>query len=64
MNARYGFRRHFYQFAGIRYVHSPDNYSGYHVSVPKIYSAVPLGKLMSENFSAFEKPVHMDDMEE
>ena len=59
LNARYGFRRHFYQYAGIRYVHSPDDYSGYHVSVAKIADALPLGRIMSENYSKFERPAHL-----
>lgn len=59
LGSRYGFRRHFYQFAGIRYVHSPTSYTGYHSDVPKIYEAVPMGKLISANYVELDKPAHL-----
>jgi formylglycine-generating enzyme required for sulfatase activity/2-polyprenyl-3-methyl-5-hydroxy-6-metoxy-1,4-benzoquinol methylase len=49
-NARYGFRRHFYQYAGIRYTASPND--GYHKTVPKIYDAGFLGVNMSEHYGS------------
>ena len=61
LNARYGFRRHFYQFAGIRYVVSDNDY---HKKVSKIFEGPVVGKHVTENFSDFteetlvaEKPV-------
>ena len=60
LNARYGFRRHFYQFCGIRYVSSNNDY---HKKVPKILEG-SVSKHITEHFSNFvedtlvaEKPI-------
>jgi hypothetical protein len=54
--ARYGFRRHFYQFAGIRYVcPSEKQMDNYHKDVPKVFEAKPLGKFITEHFGSYWK---------
>jgi len=50
VNARYGFRRHFYQYAGIRYVCSQNDY---HDRVMKIFDEKSVGQQMSEHFTDF-----------
>lgn len=46
LNARYGFRRHFYQFCGIRYVCSNNDY---HKKVPKLFDGILIGKHITEH---------------
>ena len=53
INARYGFRRHFYQFAGIRYVCS-DNED---LDVPKKLVQGEAAAALAENYLDFEDPV-------
>jgi hypothetical protein len=53
-NARYGFRRHFYQYAGIRYVCSDNEY---HSEVAKIYDGPQIGKQISEHYTDFKEEV-------
>lgn len=53
INARYGFRRHFYQFAGIRYVCS-DNED---LDVPKKVVEGEAAVALAENYLDFENPV-------
>jgi len=50
LNARYGFRRHFYQYAGIRYVCSDNDY---HNKVMKIFDGISIGKQTTEHFTDF-----------
>jgi len=50
LNARYGFRRHFYQYAGIRYVCSDNDY---HDRVMKIFDGNNLGKEITSHFTNF-----------
>jgi len=50
LNARYGFRRHFYQYAGIRYVCSENTY---HDRVMKIFEGNSIGKQITEHFTNF-----------
>jgi len=54
LNARYGFRRHFYQYAGIRYVCSNNNY---HDKVVRIFDGIAIGRQITEHFSNFTDPV-------
>lgn len=56
INARYGFRRHFYQFAGIRYVCS-DNED---LDVPKKLVQGEAAMALAENYLDFENPVLLD----
>jgi len=56
LNARYGFRRHFYQYAGIRYVCSENDY---HERVMKIFDGISIGQQISEHFSDFTDSVMM-----
>eukprot|EP00090_Calanus_glacialis_P047225 TRINITY_DN9685_c0_g1_i1.p1 TRINITY_DN9685_c0_g1~~TRINITY_DN9685_c0_g1_i1.p1 ORF type:complete len:1465 (-),score=349.19 TRINITY_DN9685_c0_g1_i1:88-4482(-) len=56
LNARYGFRRHFYQYAGIRYVCSENDY---HEKVMRIFDGVAIGQQITEHFSDFTDPVLM-----
>lgn len=49
IGGRYGFRRHFYQWAGIRYVESNNSY---HDSVPIIFPG-KVGNFCTENFYNF-----------
>jgi hypothetical protein len=58
VNARYGFRRHFYQFAGIRYVCSSNKY---HDKVPKIYNSALFGKMITEHFKDFVEEVDVPE---
>ena len=51
LQARYGFRPHFYQYAGIRYVVSPNDY---HKSVVKIYPQ-EIGMHITEHYTDFTK---------
>ena len=50
--ARLGFRRHFHQYAGIRYVSSPNN--DYHKSVPLIFDNTMMGKEITEHYTVFK----------
>jgi len=56
LNARYGFRRHFYQFAGIRYVCSENDY---HDTVMQIFDGVAIGQQITEHFTNFTDQVLM-----
>lgn len=56
INARYGFRRHFYQFAGIRYVCS-DNED---MDVPKKLVQGEAAMALAENFLDFKNPVSLN----
>jgi len=56
LNARYGFRRHFYQYAGIRYVCSENDY---HDKVMRIFDGIAIGHQITEHFSNFTDPVLM-----
>jgi len=57
MNARYGFRRHFYQFAGIRYVCSENTY---HNEVQREFKNMELGSFITEHYSNFEHQTLID----
>jgi formylglycine-generating enzyme required for sulfatase activity len=59
-NARYGFRRHFYQYAGIRYVCSDNEY---HKDVAKIYDGPVIGKQISEHYTQFEEQTLITEVE-
>ncbi|XP_057311153.1 uncharacterized protein LOC130648998 isoform X1 [Hydractinia symbiolongicarpus] len=50
VNARYGFRRHFYQYAGIRYVCSENTY---HERVLNMFDQNELTMKISEHYSDF-----------
>jgi len=54
LNARYGFRRHFYQYAGIRYVCSENSY---HDKVMRIFDGTSIGRQITEHFTDFTDPV-------
>jgi 5-histidylcysteine sulfoxide synthase len=54
LNARYGFRRHFYQYAGIRYVSSENKY---HDKVMRIFDGVTIGRQITEHFTHFKDNV-------
>jgi len=56
LNARYGFRRHFYQYAGIRYVCSENDY---HDKVMRIFDGIAIGHQITEHFSNFTDSVLM-----
>jgi len=56
LNARYGFRRHFYQYAGIRYVCSENDY---HDKVMRIFDGIAIGQQITEHFSNFTDQVLM-----
>ena len=56
-NARYGFRRHFYQFAGIRYVCSENE----DLDAPKKLVQGEAAMALAENFLDFENPVLMSE---
>jgi len=58
VNARYGFRRHFYQFAGIRYVCSDNTY---HDKVPKIYNSRLFGKMITEHYKDFVEVIDVPE---
>ena len=53
-NARYGFRRHFYQYAGIRYVCSDNTY---HDKVMRIFDEPSIGQKITEHYTDFIEPV-------
>ena len=53
-NARYGFRRHFYQYAGIRYVCSENTY---HDKVMRIFDEPSIGQKITEHYTDFMEPV-------
>jgi len=55
-NARYGFRRHFYQYAGIRYACSDNDY---HDKVMQIFDGIAIGQQITEHFTNFTDPVLM-----
>ena len=64
LNARLGFRRHFHQFAGIRYVCSPNN-NDYHQTVPHIFDSIMLGKEITEHYTEFRNdslPMEMTEV--
>jgi len=50
-NGRYGFRRHFYQYAGIRYVSSQNDY---HDKVMQIFEGNNIGQQISEHFTQWK----------
>lgn len=50
IGARYGFRRHFYQYAGIRYVSSDNTY---HDRVQRMFDEVKTTCHITENYSDF-----------
>ena len=54
LNARYGFRRHFYQYAGIRYVCSDNSY---HDKVMRIFDEPSIGRQITEHYTDFTDPV-------
>jgi 5-histidylcysteine sulfoxide synthase len=56
-NARYGFRRHFYQFAGIRYVCSENE----DLDKPKKLVQGEAALALAENFLDFENPVFLNE---
>ena len=58
LNARYGFRRHFYQFCGIRYVHSNNDY---HKRVPKLFDGVLIGKHITEHYGEFTEDIIVEE---
>ena len=58
LNGRYGFRRHFYQFCGIRYVCSDNDY---HKKVPKIFDGVLIGKHITEHFGKFTEEILVEE---
>jgi len=51
IGGRYGFRRHFYQYAGIRYVVSDNTY---HDRVQKMFDEVKTTRHITENYSDFD----------
>ena len=54
LNSRYGFRRHFYQYAGIRYVSSENTY---HDKVLRIFDGATIGRQISEHFTQWTDSV-------
>ena len=54
LNARYGFRRHFYQYAGIRYVCSENTYLD---KVMRIFDEPSIGQQITEHYTDFIDPV-------
>jgi hypothetical protein len=50
---RYGFRRHFYQFAGIRYVASKNNADEDITVMPPVVLDGDLAVRLDENYSEF-----------
>nr|XP_012557475.2 uncharacterized protein LOC100215679 [Hydra vulgaris]XP_047133732.1 uncharacterized protein LOC100215679 [Hydra vulgaris]XP_047133733.1 uncharacterized protein LOC100215679 [Hydra vulgaris]XP_047133734.1 uncharacterized protein LOC100215679 [Hydra vulgaris] len=50
VNARYGFRRHFYQYAGIRYVESENSF---HNRVHKMFDNLVIGEKLTEHYTDF-----------
>ncbi|XP_065674423.1 uncharacterized protein LOC124819331 isoform X2 [Hydra vulgaris] len=50
MNTRYAFRRHFYQYAGIRYVKSENDFNK---RVHKMFSNLVIGEKLTEHYTNF-----------